>query len=1228
MMKTIRLAGAAFAAALAMCASVAMAADVHVETVSTAQPGAWIGKFHVATNYAFSTGRPLVMVWSNSGCDYCNEFKTSLNKGAFKEWQSSQPYAFCLVEGVNKNDTADNKGAKSFAKSAGGHGKSLTSFPYVSLLWMKDGEVQAVATFSGRTGKMGVSKQDEMYKEFIAAIEKTFADYNAYNGGKFTVGKTIGDRLEAEETTEWVDVLIERDVASDLDAASEKLTVSYPATTGRATKEVDVEWAEGESEKRVQINFADLDGFAFSVGEEVGLVLADIDGENLDESLIALVKRGNSPKNPVWIGKKTADELAWGEWTMDLEAARDKVSAAKKNSEDAYLLVSFGGSIWCPDCAKTERYLVETEDFKTWASERKVACVAIDIPNVNATVESQTGPCLLTREKKTASATYMAADPDHGAVQSGAGYLSRWMIEDDAAADVLARNRQLLGTNTKNGGWNRPERANQYRTGVPVFALVDADTMKVVSRIELFASSSPTNANNLAGHIRRFNELLAVETAVDAAFEEDNRDISTTTSEIAAGGAAADGEVSGGDLVDMFAVTGVEFDKRTTLTATTKANVQWKLSIVQAGANGTNVVATSTGTGDITVSADLDEANGTDVYAKVELTALGSNAASFGADVDATVSYSLSAENVATPGTVGFDSAAGEAFIPNGNVFFVAVSRTGGRTGAVKARVYLKDAGSADGQYVFDETNLVWAAGEMGAKEVSFEAWRPDDSLASGSFTLGLELVDGGDSLGTDSCEVTIADTTAPCFASLNIESGAHLTFTATETIQLMNVKAGTAATLKKTSGALPKGLSLSYDKKTGTVTLKGTPKAAGTYTATYTVTQGKVTGLPATITIVVDDPKTINPFLGVKRAEQIRPLVEQVAEGTNVVVGTISVSMTPANKLKVKLQTIDGISTSFSGTWTDFDSATGVASVTFVDRKGVTVAMEMDTEGTILADVCNGQYVGEIAAESDTNFKDWAGGYTVTFPEDPSELGDISMAFATMTIAANGTVKWSATLSNAQSVSGTAQLYDRDGDVAYAALFKSAKAYAFSSLLKVRRGGGATWNDQTANQIIHNAADMMTFESVDGVDSLRAAFGGWWTPNAVTTDLLAAFEYSDELTLESESFDARDVRATSKGFTLDAIVRGDKLSYTKKTGAFSGNISILGTNGKTVKATIKGVLLPGWDDCGCVEPGEGEDALVTRPFGAGIVYYKVKVGRAYTTISMPVYLKTAVFGD
>ena len=60
-------------------------------------------------------------------------------------------------------------------------------------------------------------------------------------------------------------------------------------------------------------------------------------------------------------------------------------------------------------------------------------------------------------------------------VQSGAGYISRHMISPEAAAEIAERNAWLVGHNTLEGGWNRPERTNQDRTGVPMMIVLRDD---------------------------------------------------------------------------------------------------------------------------------------------------------------------------------------------------------------------------------------------------------------------------------------------------------------------------------------------------------------------------------------------------------------------------------------------------------------------------------------------------------------------------------------------------------------------------------------------------------------------------------------------------------------------------------------------------------------------------------------------------------------------------------
>ncbi|MBO6166820.1 MAG: hypothetical protein J6P13_00525 [Kiritimatiellae bacterium] len=1193
-------------------------------------PGEWNSDFVSVKAAAEAESRPMVSFIGRAGCGCCNNLtENAINAEEFRAWAQERKIYMAYVhmpKVIPNTQTAIYEPAQSFYKNPEkATGKWLVAgFPGIAVYWPKQDGTTVKSVFMGRDGYMPAGA-GSLAKQLIDSVELTIGDWKAYDGGKFTVGATAGDRLEAEEFTTWVDVFLERDAANSADATNETLRVSYPveAEDGTAEAEYPVEWAAGETNKTVRLVFKELEGFAFAPGGQIDLTLLSSGGVEADTSLIALVERENSPKNPLWVGVRTADTLAWGEWTMDLDVACAKVLAAKDGGDDAHLLVSLGGSVWCPDCAKTERYLVDTPEFKEWAAKNNIACVAIDIPNFSASAPGK-GPCLLTRDKKAASATYMAADPEGGAVQSGAGYLSRWMIEDGEADAIFKRNQSLVGVNTKDGGWNRPERANQYRTGVPVFMCVDAATKKVVSRIEVFAFNSPTSAANVAGHMRRFAELVAVEDAADAALEEDNRDISTLTAEmeLAMGGEAKGGVVSGGDLVDVFRLTGVKFDEETVVSATPAAatNVEWRLSIVQVGEGVTNTTASVSGIGELVLEADLVEADGAEVYAKVEVTGLGSNnAVAFGADADATVAYTLAAESVANAGTVGFAASEVEAFIPNGGSYSVTVVREGGRTGAATARVYLKEKGDAAEYDVVAETNFVWAAGETGEKVLSFEAWRPDDTLASGSFTLAVEPTDCEAGLGTNSeCVVTLADTSDPCFKSFNIEADAHLTFASAEPIEVMNLSGIGVPTLKKVSGALPPGMSLVYDRKTGAAVLKGTPRKAGVYTVEYTVTQNRKTGLPATITITVDDPKESNPYIGVKRTTQTVPLMVDAGGGTSIVAGTLSITVTAANRITAKLATAKGASISLSGKWTDFDSETGIAGAFLSHRNGTTIVLEMGADGVIYADVNDGEYTAE-AMVPETDFADWVGNYTLTFPEDPDEEGDASMAVATMTIAKTGAVRWSATLSNGQTASGTSQIYGVSNSVAYVALFKYAKAYTFSSCLEIIGNGGEMWHDQTQNQLIHDVAGTAAYERIGESEVLRTTYGGWWNKNSLATDILSAFSYSNTMALYSIAFDEREVKASRSGFTVEAVARGDRLAYTKSTGAFSGTISFNVEDVGTVKATVKGVLLPGWYDCGCNPDGA---PLVTRPFGAGTATYKVREGKVWVTYSVPVYLR------
>ena len=555
-----------------------MLAMALLPTVSIAQTGTWINSFTVARDYAFSTGTPLVMVWSNDICDHCNAFKTSLKNAAFGTWQSAQPYVFCLVEGKRGVDTPANRGAKAFALNAGGYGKKNPGgYPLVSLLWLEGDEVKAVSTFSGRPGKMGVPMQDEMYKEFIAAIEAAFANYSPvpeYAGGDLAFSADYAHaRLEAVAGfTKYVDVPLVRTRQASR-AVGTNLVSAVLGGTEILNKSVI--WAAMESSRSVRVAIP----AGAAEGDIVAVTLKDADGAVRGTVNIHVVGEcENSPKNPLFIGERTAATLDYGEWTMDLDVAMAKYKA----ESDSRLLALIGGSMWCPDCVMADLYLLDRAEFKSWAVANKVILVDIDIPNLPNTTNS---PSLLTRTLSRASDGYVTARNTRPAdeserYQSGAGYLSRHMVSDEAAAKVAERNARLVGTNRANGGWNDPDRANQSRTGVPVFFSLNRDG-SVAGCLDTFSSTAPKSYK--AAYLDRLDELLDMADSGSGGIANSSWQ---TTGETYAG----EGEVAGAALTPVALVNVYKLGATSEKAAMQTVSVQGTASDVSVTARLISVI--------------------------------------------------------------------------------------------------------------------------------------------------------------------------------------------------------------------------------------------------------------------------------------------------------------------------------------------------------------------------------------------------------------------------------------------------------------------------------------------------------------------------------------------------------------------------------------------------------------------------------------------------------------
>ena len=59
--------------------SVSAAEGWPIETTAETAKGVWMDNFANATNLAFTTKTPMVLVWGNTGCEYCEELEKAIN---------------------------------------------------------------------------------------------------------------------------------------------------------------------------------------------------------------------------------------------------------------------------------------------------------------------------------------------------------------------------------------------------------------------------------------------------------------------------------------------------------------------------------------------------------------------------------------------------------------------------------------------------------------------------------------------------------------------------------------------------------------------------------------------------------------------------------------------------------------------------------------------------------------------------------------------------------------------------------------------------------------------------------------------------------------------------------------------------------------------------------------------------------------------------------------------
>lgn len=1230
--------------------------------------------FAKAAALAESEHVPLVVIWSNEDCHFCDDFTANLNdnknKASVTEWLSTNRAVFAFF----KDKSGDNAPARNhkpkacydawnFAANTCG---SQPVWPLVGFRYVRS---------DGVTNKWGHTQIQEMAKSF-AWLKARYSEFLADNkidpthcGAGFAASGTEFDRYEAEPATTNILIDLVRDADNGAFDVTHALVATWPDGTA-VTNSVD--WAAGTTNLSVALDMSA--GGAFEAGGTVALALYDVYGSLRATNVIAMVSGENSNVNPFWFTERTAETLAFGEWTVDIDTATNKVAATEG---DAYTIVSAQGSLWCPDCANTDANFLSLADgngynrFREWAAANKVALVVVDVPNYGA--RTGTDPETCASPSMFSKKAFMS----RGALKSGLPYLSRKMVPAAEAMAMRARNHFLVSTNTDAGGFHRPEDTNAYRTGIPIFVLLRKDG-SVASRLIRFATKSPTadDQSNWENYIARFEEMLAA--AREDADEIENNHWTTTPLSLADGGTLS-GTISHTDTADWFELSGVSAGSVVRLhfsgDGTNQVTIAFRRVIDGEFENRDFASEKVCIKGGYTARAELPPGERWFAGITVANTEPGFTVDS----TESTVApYSLSmtvSPPSMDPGEIVFSESSLRVIEQSGTGTVEVVRRDGGY-GATSVRVFCKSHDeAADGRYAWTDRTISWRDGEKGSKEVGFVLLPNDVFEGEGTFTLALEKADGGAFVADDAaCEVTIEDTDAPCFERASYDVSAYVTFTTETRFPLLNVRStDTQVKITPVSGAtsLPAGLKIAYDKASGSIVLSGIPKKAGDYEFTCAVTARrggkKIEGFETTIKISVADPAETNPKIGVKRPNQTLALLAKDG-GTNYVAGTLAFVATAKSVISARYSGTEGKSISFSGNWSDLDE-TGEAVAT-LSSKGATLSAAMDASGrlSVVLSLPDGAswFGGEFTAEADWPqtgvFDAFKGYYTVACPcvgvnapvLEPTGTAILTLDMTTAACVKNGVLRFVGVLPDGSSVSGTTAIDAllEGGTVARVPVFVRTAKNVFGAVLAIGADGATKWASAEPTvmdgatylerEIVRPVSDSATYvlhrETAWSYMTRHLAYGSYYEPGTSpqTFDAFYAeyglgdahgpegapfiLAFDSSTAAESERYGAfsivgdGDVTAGEKTLVLSKKI-GLAFRFSARTGVFNGTSRVIFEN-RIVTGTYRGVLTPGWVlPCAC-----GIDAP-EMPFGGGMFCFRDVVGGKSVMRSLPVVL-------
>ena len=481
----------------------------------------------------------------------------------------------------------------------------------------------------------------------------------------------------------------------------------------------------------------------------------------------------------------------------------------------------------------------------------------------------------------------------------------------------------------------------------------------------------------------------------------------------------------------------------------------------------------------------------------------------------------------------------------------------------------------------------------------------------------------------------------APKFVTGSVEINGTLHFESQgASVALEELADGvTVLGVDKVSGSQPDGVDVTYDSFNNTLVVSGTPLSSGDFTAVYRVIgfgpsfeflQGTTVALNFRVGDTSELEKLV-PSIATSRQFVNEMVFAEGENGVRSLAGALSIALPSNGRASAKFMSPDGVQSYSAKGWGEFDAENRTVSVTLEASAGFCGIQKMtatvDAAGlvTVAFTSSHGQPLvatfGATDWEGETRPESFKGMYTVQLPQLEPVDGSCGDGFIVLKLtedaAASGRMLYAGGLPNGRYFSGGAYLKPSAGGAVLPVVYfcQDITKASFAGALEIASGvatdktGAKGWVAPLPGTLpwwSENFLGMSDMEAYGGrpdVSLTNCCMTTYQTLNLAFRPVVENPPWASAVYGTFQDFTAPTLNIGDRSISIDegTNVHRLRLAFNPETGVVSGTVALPFEKGD-VNATYRGVILPGWEDCGCGRPDP--TVRVSRPFASGSIWF------------------------